>query len=37
MASTPTPGWYTIDPERSSITVATKHMFGTGAVNGTFA
>lgn len=32
----PTPGAYTIDPTRSTVTFTTRHMFGTGAVNGTF-
>lgn len=32
----PAPGTYTIDAERSTITFATRHFFGLGAVRGTF-
>ncbi|MGB3594277.1 MAG: YceI family protein [Ornithinimicrobium sp.] len=32
----PPGGTYEIDPARSTITFATRHMFGLGAVNGTF-
>lgn len=35
-ASTPCPGTYTIDPERSVITVRTRHLFGLAPVRGTF-
>ncbi|MGH3437805.1 MAG: YceI family protein [Sciscionella sp.] len=33
----PSPGNYRIDPQRCTITFATRHLFGLGAVNGTFA
>lgn len=33
----PPPGSYTVDPDRSSITFATRHLFGLGAVTGSFA
>ncbi len=33
----PSGGTYEIDPGRSTVTFATRHMFGLGAVNGTFA
>ncbi len=32
----PPAGTYTVDPERSSISFTTRHMFGLGKVNGTF-
>lgn len=34
--STPHPGVYRIDPSRSTITFRTRHLFGLGAVRGTF-
>jgi polyisoprenoid-binding protein YceI len=33
----PAAGTYRIDPERTTISLATKHMFGTGSVAATFA
>ncbi|MGH2913580.1 MAG: YceI family protein [Solirubrobacteraceae bacterium] len=33
----PAPGSYRIEPAASSITFATRHMFGLAAVNGSFA
>ena len=33
----PPGGTFEIDPARSTVTFATRHMFGLGAVNGTFA
>lgn len=33
----PPPGVYTIDPDRSVTTFATRHLFGIGAVARTFA
>jgi polyisoprenoid-binding protein YceI len=32
----PAPGTYRLDPAASSITFATRHMFGLGGVHGTF-
>jgi polyisoprenoid-binding protein YceI len=32
----PPPGAYRIDPSRSAITFTTRHLFGLGAVRGTF-
>jgi polyisoprenoid-binding protein YceI len=32
----PAPGTYRIDPSRSTITFTTRHLFGLGAVRGTF-
>lgn len=32
----PAPGIYRIDPERSVVTFSTRHLFGLGAVRGTF-
>jgi polyisoprenoid-binding protein YceI len=37
IATTPQPGHYTIDPDRSRITFATRHLFGLGPVKGSFA
>jgi len=34
--STFNPGIYQIDPERSTITFSTRHLFGLGPVHGTF-
>ncbi len=34
---TPTEGTYRIDPAESTISFTTRHMFGLGAVHGTFA
>ena len=34
--NTPHPGNYRIDPSRSQITFRTRHLFGLGAVRGTF-
>jgi len=34
MNNTPQPGTYRIDPSRSLITFATRHLFGLGAVEG---
>ncbi|WP_229071007.1 YceI family protein [Actinoplanes sp. DH11] len=33
----PAPGGYTIDAGRSTVTFATRHFFGLGAVRGTFS
>ena len=33
----PATGGYRIDPSRSGVTFATRHLFGLGAVRGTFA
>lgn len=33
----PAAGTYRIDPQRTTISLATKHMFGTGKVSATFA
>jgi polyisoprenoid-binding protein YceI len=35
--STPRAGTYTIDPQGSEIGFTTKHLFGTGKVEGTFS
>jgi polyisoprenoid-binding protein YceI len=35
-AASPASGSYTIDPERTSVHFATRHMFGLGGVTGTF-
>ena len=37
IATTPQPGHYSIDPDRSRITFATRHLFGLGRVRGSFA
>src|SRR6202035_5820974 len=37
IAITPKPGHYDIDPERSRVTFATRHLFGLGRVNGSLA
>jgi hypothetical protein len=34
--NTPSPGSYRIDTERGVITFRTRHLFGLGAVRGTF-
>jgi polyisoprenoid-binding protein YceI len=34
---TPAPGRYRIDPEHSTVTFTTRHLFGLGAVRGTLA
>jgi polyisoprenoid-binding protein YceI len=34
---TPQPGTYHIDPDRSVISFRTRHLFGLGAVRGTFS
>jgi len=36
-ATTPQPGHYDIDPSRSRVTFATRHLFGLGRVQGSFA
>jgi polyisoprenoid-binding protein YceI len=36
-ATTPQPGHYDIDPDRSRVTFATRHLFGLGRVRGSFA
>lgn len=36
-ATTPQPGHYTIDPDRSEVTFVTRHLFGLGQVKGSFA
>jgi polyisoprenoid-binding protein YceI len=36
-ATTPQPGHYDIDPSRSHVTFATRHLFGFGRVQGSFA
>ena len=36
-ATTPQPGHYDIDPDRSRVTFATRHLFGLGGVKGSFA
>jgi polyisoprenoid-binding protein YceI len=33
----PQPGHYDIDPDRSRVTFATRHLFGLGRVKGSFA
>jgi polyisoprenoid-binding protein YceI len=35
--TTPQPGHYEIDPSRSHVTFATRHLFGLGPVKGSFA
>jgi polyisoprenoid-binding protein YceI len=37
IATTPQPGHYNIDPDRSRVTFATRHLFGLGQVRGSFA
>ena len=37
IATTPQPGHYDIDPDRSRVTLATRHLFGLGRVKGSFA
>ena len=37
LAAAPHPGHYEIDPERSLVTFATRHLFGLGRVKGSFA
>ena len=37
ITTTPQPGHYTIDPGRSRVTFTTRHLFGLGRVNGSFA
>ena len=37
IATTPQPGHYDIDPDRSRVTFATRHLFGLGRVTGSFA
>jgi len=37
IATTPQPGHYDIDPDRSRVTFATRHLFGLGRVKGGFA
>jgi polyisoprenoid-binding protein YceI len=36
-AAAPEPGHYGIDPERSRVTFATRHLFGLGRVKGSLA
>jgi polyisoprenoid-binding protein YceI len=36
-AATPQPGHYDIDPDRSRVTFASRHLFGLGPVRGSFA
>jgi polyisoprenoid-binding protein YceI len=36
IATTPQPGHYNIDPDRSRVTFATRHLFGLGPVKGSF-
>jgi polyisoprenoid-binding protein YceI len=36
VAVTPQPGHYDIDPTRSRVTFATRHLFGLGRVQGSF-
>ena len=36
-ATAPQPGHYDIDPSRSRVTFATRHLFGLGPVRGSFA
>ena len=35
-ATAPQPGHYVIDPDRSRVTFATRHLFGLGRVRGSF-
>jgi len=37
LAAAPPPGHYDIDPDRSRVTFATRHLFGLGRVKGSFA
>ena len=37
ITTTPQPGHYDIDPGRSRVTFATRHLFGLGRVRGSFA
>jgi polyisoprenoid-binding protein YceI len=37
ITTTPQPGHYTIDPNQSRVTFATRHLFGLGRVKGSFA
>ena len=37
LPTTPQPGHYDIDPRRSRVTFATRHLFGLGRVKGSFA
>ena len=37
IVTTPQPGHYNIDPGRSRVTFATRHLFGLGRVRGSFA
>jgi hypothetical protein len=37
IATTPHPGHYDIDPDRSRVTFATRHLFGLGPVKCSFA
>jgi polyisoprenoid-binding protein YceI len=37
ITTTPQPGHYDIDPDRSHVTFATRHLFGLGRVKGSFA
>jgi polyisoprenoid-binding protein YceI len=37
IATTPQPGHYNIDPDRSRVTFATRHLFGLGRARGSFA
>jgi polyisoprenoid-binding protein YceI len=37
MIGIPGTGTYNLDPSRSSVTFATRHMFGLGSVTGTFS
>ena len=37
ITTTPQPGHYDIDPSRSRVTFATRHLFGLGRVKGSFA
>jgi len=37
VAATPKPGHYDIDPDRSRVTFATRHLFGLGRVMGSLA
>ena len=36
IATAPQPGHYDIDPDRSRVTFATRHLFGLGRVKGSF-
>jgi polyisoprenoid-binding protein YceI len=37
LAAAPQPGHYDIDPDRSRVTFATRHLFGLGRVKGSLA